>query len=402
MAMRKFAFTSIAVVAIQAARVVRDKQQRGDDVPVLAEMDASSFGLTFNGCQCKDECRLNFAVDCNAGRWCHVDRNCQGSRLGLVGRYDYCELKDGIARALSATPRWESLVNNLYRITTPHAYYGGLKVATGVRGESMLDTMTMEQDVFFYPREKYVRPVGVVAPVKFVSNGQHPYTGVFKGNELGIVRLSLSLEPNEKNGFAPGIALKFFREGQPSANILGFTSFIGQNCSENNFFKYNMYTNVPPAEGLSTLVPKKFKQVSSCTQMVGTSDAADDFNGQTPVFPFDVAFQGVQSVDFSCGDLGAKGWANMAKLAKGTRLFDLFAKSSPTAEFEPIGHVDLLDKLTTSSFGDEQLFFRHQRMEEDFQIHPEWLDAIDSKMDCGTSKASTTPPEPKDGCLTIL
>ena len=29
--------------------------------------------------------------------------------------------------------------------------------------------------------------------------------------------------------------------------------------------------------------------------------------------------------------------------------------------------------MVTSNWGDEKLFFRHQRMEEDLAIHPEWM-----------------------------
>mmetsp|Transcript_39490 Transcript_39490/g.92493 ORF Transcript_39490/g.92493 Transcript_39490/m.92493 type:complete len:82 (-) Transcript_39490:236-481(-) len=53
---------------------------------------------------------------------------------------------------------------------------------------------------------------------------------------------------------------------------------------------------------------------------------------------------------------------------------------------------------TTTTFGDEQLFFKHQYMEDDFKLQPSWLDAIDSKEDCGMKGVTTTPPKAEHGC----
>jgi hypothetical protein len=39
-------------------------------------------------------------------------------------------------------------------------------------------------------RQKYTHQVGCVGKVKFVSKNNHPYTGVYKGADSGIVRLS--------------------------------------------------------------------------------------------------------------------------------------------------------------------------------------------------------------------
>lgn len=37
-----------------------------------------------------------------------------------------------------------------------------------------------------------------------------------------------------------------------------------------------------------------------------------------------------------------------------------------------IGTLRLDSPLVTSKFGDESLFFRHQKMDEDLALHPEW------------------------------
>ena len=37
-----------------------------------------------------------------------------------------------------------------------------------------------------------------------------------------------------------------------------------------------------------------------------------------------------------------------------------------------IGEIQIDTQLVTSYWGDEHLFFKHQRMDDDLRIHPEW------------------------------
>jgi len=37
-----------------------------------------------------------------------------------------------------------------------------------------------------------------------------------------------------------------------------------------------------------------------------------------------------------------------------------------------IGDLIITSKLTSSNWGDSHLFFRHQLMDDDLKIHPEW------------------------------
>ena len=45
-------------------------------------------------------------------------------------------------------------------------------------------------------RTKYIHSVGVVGKCKFVSNGLHPYTGIFEGADYGLCRLSSAAKPS--------------------------------------------------------------------------------------------------------------------------------------------------------------------------------------------------------------
>lgn len=95
------------------------------------------------------------------------------------------------------------------------------------------DTMPKNSWPPFWTRTKYIHSIGVHAKVKFVSTGNHPYTGIFKGANYGIVRLSAAAKP-EIPGYvltgqplAPGMGLKFMRDGAESANLVTMYSVNG-------------------------------------------------------------------------------------------------------------------------------------------------------------------------------
>lgn len=68
----------------------------------------------------------------------------------------------------------------------------------------------MPTQAYIFKRKKLVHTVGLVAHVDFISNGAHPYTGIFKGGKNAIFRASLAKAPT-LDGIVPGFAIKFFR-----------------------------------------------------------------------------------------------------------------------------------------------------------------------------------------------
>jgi len=396
--------------AIESQQVASNiPRQRADDLSLRGSLlqGADDGQETASGCVCETACEDSFNVDCSAQQICTVTgpEDCTLGRPYwdlLRGYYDYCVYGALATEQATAEAKQKALLAELMANADSGPFYSDVMIAAGVYAESMIVTMETERDVFPYEgRKKYIRPVGVVAPARFVSTATHPYTGVFNGSDHVIIRLSLSQEPSSSNGVAPGVALKFFRDGAPSANLLGFTSFTGQPCSETNFFEHAMSNHVPPATGLAKLIPAKQQQGSMCTQMLGLSDAAAEADGSDPVFPFEVTFEGIPEVSFPCDDL-ARGWANFAELPAGTSLVRVSARPGPGEALQPIGEVIIDAPLTTSQFGDERLFFRHQRMEDDFAIHPEWLQKIDAKQDCGNAEVTSTPPAAANGCHSLF
>merc|ERR1719272_387370 len=115
--------------------------------------------------------------------------------------------------------------------------------------------------------------------------------------------------------------------------------------------------------------------------MVGMSDMAAT-EGSAPVFPYELTLRSAQEVLFPCSDLSAA-LGNFGKLKKDDVLFKVLATEAPGGTPQEIGEFILTGQFTTSAFGDSQLFFKHQYMEDDFALRPDWLNSIDRKTECG-------------------
>ena len=100
-------------------------------------------------------------------------------------------------------------------------------------------------------RLKLIHTVGVIAKVKFSSNNNHSYTGIFEGADLGYARLSAAIQydPTVQN-LAPGMGLKFLRDGVDSANLVAMYSVDGQDTY--NFFANDFKNHIPSAVSIET------------------------------------------------------------------------------------------------------------------------------------------------------
>lgn len=77
-------------------------------------------------------------------------------------------------------------------------------------------------------RPKLIHSVGLVANAKWVSKGQHSYTGVFKGCDEVVIRISSAKPAVESTPFvAPGIGVKFLRDNIPSFSFVAMYSLEG-------------------------------------------------------------------------------------------------------------------------------------------------------------------------------
>lgn len=358
---------------------------------------------TVKGCECSSTCSTNILFECNADPVCSVkSKDCARGTAdwsATKGHYDYCVYEPYQAyEALPAEKKKSMVMAHVNADKVSGHYPPQLEVLTGIMGESVMVSFDASADVFPLKRTKYIHSVGVTGGIRFDSTGDSKYTGLFKGAEHGIVRFSSAKQP-DSSGVTPGMGVKFFRDGRPSANFVAMYSLDGQPCSDGDFFAHQWSNHIGLTDNFGLkLIAAKFWQASYCPIMVGISDLASDSSGAgQSKFPFQLQFRALVSSACSCGDY-VTCLSNLEKIAVGTKLFEVHALPAPHASPELIGHVTLTDALTRSKFGDETLFFKHQHMEDDFELEPSWLDAIDRKTDCGMGCTGLKPPPISKGC----
>jgi len=125
-------------------------------------------------------------------------------------------------------------------------------------------------------REKSVHIVGLHATFKFVSAGEHMYTGSLKGTEHGIIRLSDTgpQEPSAETTPSASAALKFFRNGKESGNVVLMSAFEGH-PETYDFLDVNYWTNLEiPVDNKCELKTRmaKMREASEFIATVSTKE----------------------------------------------------------------------------------------------------------------------------------
>jgi len=157
--------------------------------------------------------------------------------------------------------------------------FPGAKLA-GIFIESMNPTFDTKGDTmphnFLGTRTKYIHSVGTVGKVKLVSSGHHPFTGVFKGATQGLVRFSSAAAPAVgSQPLAPGLGLKFLRDGMDSANLVAMYSVNGQ-PGDWNFFANDFTDHIGAASSTALkALAAKFATATKHIQQVGLSNYSE-------------------------------------------------------------------------------------------------------------------------------
>ena len=218
-------------------------------------------------------------------------------------------------------------------------------------------------------RKKLIHSVGTVAKAEWRSVGNHPYTGIFKGATTGYARLSFAAEPNcTKDNTKPGLSVKFLRDGHDSANFVAMYSVDGQESWD---FFANDFSNHIPAAGAALLpLAAKFATYTKYVQQVGLSDFAsygEDGSHDDPVFPFQLIFRPSGQIHFdasapSDSKNGCTFTDNLEGIPAGSVLYHVFALDAPTelgGTETYIADLATSTNMTTTKWGDENMYFRH-------------------------------------------
>ena len=267
--------------------------------------------------------------------------------------------------AKSATEKMDILWEQITANTTPGDWH-----IPGLLFEGMNETMDSPGDEFPCGwtgcRNKDIHSLGNVAKVKFVHSGQGNFTGMFGADaDFGLMRLSTADgEPKaSKKHIAPGMGLKFLRDGIDSANLVDMFSVDGQ--ADWNFFANDWNTIIPTASLALYPVAAKFYTATKYIQVSALSNMAQfDQQGNEvsdPVFPFRIRFEPTGEISFD-SDVYENYRDQLATIPSGTNLFRLYGMDAPEelgGQEVYMGDLVTQSECTTSNYGDEHLFFRH-------------------------------------------
>jgi hypothetical protein len=277
----------------------------------------------------------------------------------------------------SADDKMNQLWEEITKDTTPMKFYSGLEVAKIFLSDLSV-TFNYKGDVLPSDRKKLIHTLGNIAKADWTSIGNHPYTGIFKGSTQFLIRFSVAKEMDTKKtkaeealqNFAPGISLKFLRNGVDSANLVAMFSTAGQ-ASWNPFkndFTNNFRLNSPSVAEIA--LGTKFSTVTNNISAVGLKDMAlNDQNGnkaENVRYPFRLIFRPTSEVNnrFS-EDFTQEFTQQLAGIEVGTTLYDVYAIDQPGCPEVKIAKIVTKTNMINSRFGDEKLFFRHGLIDED-------------------------------------
>lgn len=393
---RLLAVLFLAVTALAACPFSGEIAENGKPCP-FSEASSSVPDVTNSGCTCSSSCSATLDEGLANCDWCYTQNNCGNS--GLTGSWDYCKYPVNTTyESQSASDK----LNYLWSQITADSSSGSYPNILTIFDESIQTSFDDQWDWFPAGRKKVIHSMGAVCKFSFQASPYSPYTGVFEANAAseGLIRMGSATPVTTHSGIVPGLGIKFMRSGVESANFVALVALDPLPGKSYNFFQSNFSNHIPAPSGVTAILAKKFTQASGCVSQVGLSDFArftvDGTPVQNPVFPFKIAMYS-PAVQFpttpvSQSDLQSQ----LGSIPAQVPLFEVFAFASP--QDAASGNALLLGTMVTeaqcvnSRYGDEQLFFRHQRVEEDWALQPQWMQFIDPKADCGASSISTTPP----------
>ena len=204
---------------------------------------------------------------------------------------------------------------------------------------------------------------------------------MFKGADAGLARLSVAKPPDTKTpNLTPGMGIKLLRDGMDSANFVCMFSVDGQD--DLNFFANDFVNHIPDPRSIALLpLQARFATATNFIQTVGLSEMAsytqDGQKESEVVFPWSLRF--VPGGEYNFPSTVADGYTNflddLSSITADSVLYEVYAMDKPTelggTEMKIASIVTSTD-MTTSNWGDEKMYIRHQRMEDDLKIHPEW------------------------------
>lgn len=243
------------------------------------------------------------------------------------------------------------------------------------------------------------------------------YSGLFEGPSIdhGVIRLSTALFVDQASlpwyaravssaKMFPCVALKFSRTNSHSGNILLAGKKTGQD--DILFFKNAVCSHLTEKVPiLLSWVQNAFAKYSQYAMQLGLSDFASvKQNGDVVAdgavtFPWCIALYAPSENSGNSIDIKSVPFTELGSVPVGTILYDIYAFPSPMAALDAnncgtrtlqrIGRVVTTSALTVSD-AHSNIFFKHQRKEEDYALQPEWVKRDKNSSDCALSRMGST------------
>jgi hypothetical protein len=253
----------------------------------------------------------------------------------------------------------------------------------GLIDRVLWDKVQRKDDVAPLGYEKPIHAYGAMATVAFEPTAGHPYTGVFKGADCGMLRLSVTGDPNDR-GFAPGLAWKTFIDNEASQNVSALYTLSGQGGNHDFFAnELSQYVDKEVNETLGTTALFSLVSTKPTTLMVTdmANVKADGSKEASAVAPTQLYFVPTSDVRNRFSSETHDFRDDLTSLPEGTALYDVYATSEPIRtsiisyfhkkwakkrrdSAVKVGTIRTTSDFKTSAFGDGGVFFNHQRYED--------------------------------------
>lgn len=262
---------------------------------------------------------------------------------------------------------WDNTVTEMYS-KLPADNPGVLELMKLLSWRYLLPSFKHVSDELPLGRKKLIHTYGSVAKVRWVADGDHPYTGVFKTGAVGVTRIGLARQSSSP--ITPGMGLKLLIDGVRSVNLHIMYRLEGQG-SDSNIFKHTFTNDLPRPSfipfdlftGSFAIAVKYLKKGSSPLYLPPSHLSKVDRYGDIIIknnFPEVLEFRPTEDVQLS-SDSKIDYRKKMAGLMPGNVLYEIYAKEKRGKEgaFTKIGELILESEFVASKYGDQKLFFQH-------------------------------------------
>ncbi|WP_131778720.1 hypothetical protein [Legionella bozemanae] len=211
-------------------------------------------------------------------------------------------------------------------------------------------------------RVKIIHANGSVGKITLIPAAGHPFTGIYQSGGIGVARLSLATPPAEDN-YIPGMAVKILVSKHPSLNLHIMNLLEGQKDNWNYFAK-DFSNKIPhPTSWTLTAIEKIFEFTRDPANNLPLWHLAawtseGKYKG-IPIFPERIYFRPTDLVKNLIPENSREDFrVSLLQVPMGP-LYEIYGEYQGT-EYH-IGTLMLESPLLASNYGDQKLFFQHQR-----------------------------------------